>query len=95
MEHPTFYRDIQIDGLSIFYMEAGPKDAPAILLLHGLPSSSRTFEPPFRTEMERLRSAKNPTRNTPPNPYIRMVHRRQFEWAENTCLWSVFRNERA
>ena len=47
MEHPTFYRNIQIDGLSIFYREAGPKDAPTILLLHGLPSSSRMFEPLF------------------------------------------------
>jgi pimeloyl-ACP methyl ester carboxylesterase len=44
---PTFYRTISIDGLSIFYREAGPKDAPAILLLHGLPSSSRMFEPLF------------------------------------------------
>ena len=34
MEHPTFYRTTQIDGLSIFYREAGPKDAPTILLLH-------------------------------------------------------------
>ena len=42
MEHPTFYRTTQIDGLSIFYREAGPKDAPTILLLHGLPSSSRS-----------------------------------------------------
>ena len=47
MEHPTFYRTMQIDGLSIFYREAGPKDAPTILLLHGLPSSSRMFEPLF------------------------------------------------
>ena len=47
MEHPTFYRNIQIDGLSIFYREAGPKDAPTLLLLHGLPSSSRMFEPLF------------------------------------------------
>ena len=45
MKHPTFYRTISIDGLSIFYREAGPKDAPTILLLHGLPSSSRMFEP--------------------------------------------------
>jgi pimeloyl-ACP methyl ester carboxylesterase len=44
---PTFYRTISIDGLSIFCREAGPKDAPAILLLHGLPSSSRMFEPLF------------------------------------------------
>ena len=40
VEHPTFYRTTQIDGLSIFYREAGPKDAPTLLLLHGLPSSS-------------------------------------------------------
>src|SRR5208282_763141 len=47
VEHPTFYRTVQIDGLSIFYREAGPKDAPTLLLLHGLPSSSRMFEPLF------------------------------------------------
>jgi pimeloyl-ACP methyl ester carboxylesterase len=47
MEHPTLYRTIQIDGLSIFYREAGPKNAPTLFLLHGLPSSSRMFEPLF------------------------------------------------
>jgi len=45
IQHPVFYRTIQVDGLSIFYREAGPKDAPTILLLHGLPSSSRMFQP--------------------------------------------------
>ena len=43
--HSIFYRAAQVSGLSIFYREAGPKDAPTILLLHGLPSSSRMFEP--------------------------------------------------
>ena len=47
MQHPTFYRTTQIDGLSIFYREAGPKDAPMLLLLYGLPTSSRQFEPLF------------------------------------------------
>ncbi len=47
MENPTFYREIEIDGLSIFYREAGSKEAPALLLLHGFPSSSRMFEPLF------------------------------------------------
>src|SRR2546430_3723025 len=47
VEHPTFYRTIRVDGHSIFFREAGPKDAPAILLLHGLPSSSRMYEPLF------------------------------------------------
>ena len=44
---PANYRTITIDGLSIFYREAGPKDGPTILLLHGLPSSSRMFGPLF------------------------------------------------
>jgi len=47
VKHPTLYRTVQVDGLSIFYREAGPKDAPVLLLLHGLPSSSRMFEPLF------------------------------------------------
>src|SRR6202047_3087442 len=47
VKQPTSYRTIQVDGLSIFYREAGPKDAPTLLLLHGLPSSSRMFEPLF------------------------------------------------
>src|ERR1700731_2713726 len=47
MKYPAIYRTIQGDGLSIFYREAGPKDAPTLLLLHGLPSSSRMFEPLF------------------------------------------------
>jgi len=47
VRYPTSYRTKQIDSLSIFYREGGPKDAPTILLLHGLPSSSRMFEPLF------------------------------------------------
>ncbi len=47
LQHPMFYRTTQIDGLSIFYRETGPKNAPVLLLLHGLPSSSRMFEPLF------------------------------------------------
>jgi pimeloyl-ACP methyl ester carboxylesterase len=47
VKDPTVHRTTQIDGLSIFYREAGLKDAPTLLLLHGLPSSSRMFEPLF------------------------------------------------
>ena len=39
----VFYRTAKVDGLDIFYREAGSKDAPAILLLHGFPSSSHMF----------------------------------------------------
>jgi pimeloyl-ACP methyl ester carboxylesterase len=45
MAQQVFYRTVKVDGLNIFYREAGPKDAPTILLLHGLPSSSRMFQP--------------------------------------------------
>jgi pimeloyl-ACP methyl ester carboxylesterase len=41
---PTTYRSVSIDGVSIFYREAGPRAAPTLLLLHGFPSSSRMFE---------------------------------------------------
>jgi pimeloyl-ACP methyl ester carboxylesterase len=34
------YYNIIVNGLNIFYREAGPKDAPVILLLHGYPTSS-------------------------------------------------------
>ena len=37
------YHTVQVDGLDIFYREAGPKDAPTILLLHGFPTSSHMF----------------------------------------------------
>ncbi|MBC8008883.1 MAG: alpha/beta hydrolase, partial [Burkholderiales bacterium] len=37
------YRTAQIEGLDIFYREAGPIDAPTILLLHGFPTSSHMF----------------------------------------------------
>jgi pimeloyl-ACP methyl ester carboxylesterase len=38
------YHRTEVDGLNIFYREAGPKDAPTIVLLHGYPSSSRMFD---------------------------------------------------
>jgi pimeloyl-ACP methyl ester carboxylesterase len=37
----THHRTTKIDGVNIFYREAGPADAPVVLLLHGFPTSSR------------------------------------------------------
>ena len=54
LQQNTAYRSVQVDGPSIFYREAGPKDAPPILLLHGLPSSSRMFEPLFARLSDRF-----------------------------------------
>ena len=41
--HPTLHKTVKVEGLDIFYREAGPKDAPTILLLHGFPTSSQMF----------------------------------------------------
>ena len=41
--HPDHYNTIKINGLNIFYREAGAKDAPTVLLLHGYPTSSHMF----------------------------------------------------
>jgi pimeloyl-ACP methyl ester carboxylesterase len=54
MAYPIFYRTIKIDEISIFYRETGPKNAPTILLLHGLPTSSRQFEPLFARLSDRF-----------------------------------------
>lgn len=51
----TRYRATVVDGLSIFYREAGPADAPVLLLLHGFPSSSRMFEPLLGRLADRFR----------------------------------------
>src|SRR6476660_8296667 len=50
----TSYRSVPVDGLSIFYREAGPAAAPVLLLLHGLPTSSRQFEPLFTRLSDRF-----------------------------------------
>jgi pimeloyl-ACP methyl ester carboxylesterase len=39
----TTYHRVQVDGVGIFYREAGSRTAPTIVLLHGFPSSSREF----------------------------------------------------
>jgi pimeloyl-ACP methyl ester carboxylesterase len=41
--HKVSFRKVDADRFHIFYREAGPKDAPAILLLHGFPSASHMF----------------------------------------------------
>jgi pimeloyl-ACP methyl ester carboxylesterase len=45
MTHTTqvAHRTVKVRDLDIFYREAGPKDAPALLLLHGFPTSSHMF----------------------------------------------------
>ena len=42
-EPSIHYKTTRINDLDIFYRAAGPQDAPAILLLHGFPTSSNMF----------------------------------------------------
>ncbi|WP_186074476.1 alpha/beta fold hydrolase [Burkholderia gladioli] len=37
------YHTVDVNGVKIFYREAGPKNAPTVLLLHGFPTSSQMF----------------------------------------------------
>ncbi|MGW2702468.1 alpha/beta fold hydrolase [Streptomyces sp. NPDC001340] len=41
--HQVHHRTVTVRGLDVFYREAGPEDAPVLLLLHGFPSSSHMF----------------------------------------------------
>jgi pimeloyl-ACP methyl ester carboxylesterase len=43
VSHPTLHKNITIQGVNVFYREAGDKNKPTILLLHGYPTSSHMF----------------------------------------------------
>jgi pimeloyl-ACP methyl ester carboxylesterase len=40
---PVRYRTADVNGFKVFYREAGPADAPKLLLLHGFPSAGHMF----------------------------------------------------
>jgi len=39
----TAHKTVSVNGVDVFYREAGPEDAPTVLLLHGFPTSSHMF----------------------------------------------------
>jgi pimeloyl-ACP methyl ester carboxylesterase len=41
------YKTARVNELDVFYREAGPQDAPLVLLLHGFPTSSNMFRNPI------------------------------------------------
>ena len=49
------YRTRQVDGVKMFYREAGPADGPVVLLLHGFPTSSHMFRNLIPTLADRYR----------------------------------------
>ncbi len=52
---PINYRTIDVDGLDVFYREAGPSEEPNLLLLHGFPSSSHMFRDLIPRLVDRFR----------------------------------------
>src|SRR5260370_24189522 len=82
------YRTIRVDDLDIFYREAGPKNGPTILLLHGLPSSSRMYQPLLQSDLASkyhliapdypgLRHSSGPDHKTFPYPFVHLAKRIQ------------------
>ena len=49
------YRKADVDGLNVFYREAGRADAPALLLLHGFPSAGHMFRDLIPALSDRVR----------------------------------------
>ena len=43
VSHPTLHKNVTVQGVNVFYREAGDKNKPTILLLHGYPTSSHMF----------------------------------------------------
>ncbi len=50
----TTYKKIAVAGINVFYREAGPRDAPAVVLLHGFPSSAHMFRDLIRDLSDRF-----------------------------------------
>lgn len=42
-DHQVRYRSVEVQGVEIFYREAGSKNSPSIVLLHGFPTSSHMY----------------------------------------------------
>ena len=49
------YRKADVDGLNVFYREAGRADAPALLLLHGFPTAGHMFRDSHPALADRFR----------------------------------------
>lgn len=70
---PTSHKTVPIDGLDIFYREAGPMSAPVLLLLHGFPTSSHMFRNLIPALSDRCRLI------VPDSTTERRVHRQHIE----------------
>lgn len=71
------YRTAMVDGVRVFYREAGPVDAPVVLLLHGFPTSSHMFRNLIPLLAERYRVI---APDYPGFGHSEMPHRDAFEY---------------
>src|SRR5438445_2960721 len=62
----VMFRKVDVNGIKVFYREAGPKDAPTILLLHGFPTAGHMFRDliPQLADRFRLVAPDMPARGT-------------------------------
>ena len=51
VREPVSYTTAKVEGLNIFFREAGPQDGPVVLLLHGEPTSSRMYQPMLESSL--------------------------------------------
>lgn len=52
-QQPVSYHSVRTGDLDIFYRDVGPENGPTLLLLHGLPSSSRMYQPLLESALSR------------------------------------------
>jgi len=63
------FKTVKVDGLNTFYREAGPTSGPVILLLHGVPTSPRVYQPVLESPLSAGIASSHPTFRTLASPY--------------------------
>src|SRR5215831_808027 len=93
------FRKVDVDGIDVFYGEAGPKDAPTILLLHGFPTAGHMFRDlmPRLADRFRLVAPDLPAFGQSDMPARRIHvrhHRERHRWFHRGDRCSSFRSLR-
>jgi pimeloyl-ACP methyl ester carboxylesterase len=86
----TSIRRVEADGVTVFYREAGPADAPVVLLLHGFPTSSFQYRDliPRLPDRYRVIAPDNPTRLS--SSWILDALRSKPTWRKSPSQCAIF-----